>query len=121
MHPYISKFPNTTFYDGRIIDATKNTAAKIFVGNIFGNYSFINIEDGIEEQICQSAQNMVEAAVATTIVSKLSKGIVRKFWSFTNPIFLAIIHSLKFGLQLQHAATRIRKPALVLYLFMQPK
>ncbi|CAD6342768.1 unnamed protein product [Miscanthus lutarioriparius] len=73
MHPYISKFPNTTFYDGRIIDATKNTAAKIFVGNIFGNYSFINIEDGIEEQIGQSVQNMVEAAVATTIVSKLSK------------------------------------------------
>jgi len=83
--------------------------------------SLLQLIKQITELLILLHQNMVEAAVATTIVSKLSKGIVRKFWSFTNPIFLAIIHSLKFGLQLQHAATRIRKPALVLYLFMQPK
>jgi senataxin len=73
MHPYISKFPNTTFYDGRIIDATKNTAAKIFVGNIFGNYSFINIEDGIEEQIGQSVQNGL-SAMSTTNYKVLQNG-----------------------------------------------
>ena len=85
MHPCISKFPNEAFYDGTIIDSTKNTTAKIFIGHIFCNYSFINVKDGIEQQIVQSVQNMVEAAVAATIVSKLSKGIVCKFRSFIKP------------------------------------
>ncbi|OQU79201.1 hypothetical protein SORBI_3008G110050 [Sorghum bicolor] len=45
-----------------------------FIGDIFGNYSFINVEYVIEHHTSQSVQNVVEAAVATTIVSKLSKG-----------------------------------------------
>ncbi|KAG0520989.1 hypothetical protein BDA96_08G122400 [Sorghum bicolor] len=73
MHPDISRFPMKVFYDETIIDATEKTSAKIFIGDIFGNYSFINVEYGIEHQTGQSVQNVVEAAVAATIVSKLSK------------------------------------------------
>jgi len=83
MHPDISRFPMNVFYDETIIDATEKMSAKIFIGDIFGNYSFIIVEYGIEPQTGQSVQNVVEAAVAATIVSKLSKGIVCKFRSFT--------------------------------------
>jgi senataxin len=83
MHPDISRFPMKVFYDETIIDATEKMFAKIFIGDIFGNYSFINVEYGIEHQTGQSVQNVVEATVATTTISKLSKGIVCKFRSFT--------------------------------------
>ncbi|KAL5648067.1 hypothetical protein ACJX0J_042422, partial [Zea mays] len=72
MHPYISKFPNENFYDGKLIDGTKhNSSMDIFLGHIFGMYSFIHVEDGVEEQIGQSLHNLVEAYVVSNIVGRL--------------------------------------------------
>jgi superfamily I DNA and/or RNA helicase len=81
MHPYISRFPNANFYDGKIIDGT-NIVGYIFFSHIFDNYSFIHVEDGIEEQIGQSLVNMVEASVAASIVARLAERIVCKFIVF---------------------------------------
>ncbi|KAL5648208.1 hypothetical protein ACJX0J_042563, partial [Zea mays] len=72
MHPYISKFPNENFYDGKLIDGTKyKSSMDIFLGHIFGMYSFIHVEDGVEEQIGQSLHNLVEAYVVSSIVGRL--------------------------------------------------
>jgi hypothetical protein len=46
---------------------------------MFGNYSFINVEDGIEECIGQSPKNMVEVVVVANIIARLAEGIVCKF------------------------------------------
>lgn len=79
MHPQISKFPNEVFYDGKIIDGTKGMeCGGFFLSRIFGNYSFINVKDGIEQRICQCVQNKVEAALVANIISRLSEGIVCK-------------------------------------------
>jgi hypothetical protein len=83
MHPNISKFPNKFCYNGTITDGTVDGIkgmgfADILTGPIFGHYSFINVEDGIEQHIGQSIQNGVEAAVAANIVERLSEGIVHK-------------------------------------------
>ncbi|OQU76246.1 hypothetical protein SORBI_3010G119050 [Sorghum bicolor] len=91
MHPDISRLPMKVFYDETIIDATEKTSAKIFIGDIFGNYSFINVEYAIEHQTGQSVQNVVEAAVAATIVSKLSKGDEKDI------IILSTVRNNKFG------------------------
>jgi senataxin len=82
MHPYISRFPNEAFYDGAIINGNEEAIKSlgcigIYLGHIFGNYSFIDIKDGMEQHIGQSVQNELEAALAANIVSRLSEGIVR--------------------------------------------
>lgn len=77
MHPSISRFPNKNFYDGKIIDGpnVKDHCNSYLPGNIYGTYSFIHIEDGMEEHSGQSSKNMVEAAVAANIVDRLAEGI----------------------------------------------
>ncbi|WVZ86863.1 LOW QUALITY PROTEIN: hypothetical protein U9M48_033583 [Paspalum notatum var. saurae] len=53
MHPSISIFPNTSFYDGKISDAPnvmqKEHQKEYLPGWMFGPYSFVNIGDGREE------------------------------------------------------------------------
>ena len=80
MHPSISKFPNKKFYGGKIKDGTKEyDTIDIFLGHIFGPYSFIHVEDGTEQPIGQSLVNKVEAVVAASIVARLAEGIVSNF------------------------------------------
>lgn len=51
MHPSISRFPNKNFYDAKIIDGpnVNDHYNSCLPGNIYGTYSFIHIEDGMEE------------------------------------------------------------------------
>lgn len=79
MHPSISIFPNTSFYEGRISDATnvmeKEHRRMYLPGSMFGPYSFINIEDGREErdELGHSKRNFVEAAVIEEILYRLRR------------------------------------------------
>ncbi|KAL6959710.1 hypothetical protein U1Q18_039863 [Sarracenia purpurea var. burkii] len=76
MHPSISLFPNTEFYDKRISDGPnvmERTYEKRFLqGKMYGSYSFINVTHGKEElDHRHSLRNEVEAAVVAKIVSAL--------------------------------------------------
>lgn len=79
MHPCISKFPNASFYDHRILDGPvvkQETYAKSYLpGPIYGAYSFIHIENDMEmlDSLGQSSKNMAEVAVAANIVERLAK------------------------------------------------
>ncbi|OMO88691.1 hypothetical protein CCACVL1_08258 [Corchorus capsularis] len=82
MHPAISSFPNTEFYNGRILDAptVKNSShEKHFLqGSMYGPYSFINIACGKEQLDHQhSLKNMVEVAVTCKIVANLFEEFTR--------------------------------------------
>lgn len=80
MHPAISRFPNSKFYQKKIINAPnvkdKSYERSYLPGRMFGPYSFINILDGKEEKVdfSHSRRNMVEVAVTVKIVKKLYKG-----------------------------------------------
>lgn len=81
MHPSISRFPNMEFYDGKISDAAivkESVYQKRFLqGNMFASFSFINVGLGKEEfGDGHSPKNVVEVAVISDIISKLSKGIL---------------------------------------------
>ncbi|XP_073028907.1 uncharacterized protein [Primulina eburnea] len=79
MHPAISQFPNSNFYDNQILDApsVQNEGYQrcYLHGKMFGPYSFINILGGKEEvdDVGHSRRNMVEVAVTLKIVQKLFK------------------------------------------------
>ncbi|KAL6610114.1 hypothetical protein ACP70R_040083 [Stipagrostis hirtigluma subsp. patula] len=75
MHPSISEFPNKRFYDGRILDGpnVKKCDSAYLTGNMYGTYSFIDVEAGVEENIGQSVRNKAEAAVAANIVYRLAE------------------------------------------------
>ncbi|XP_022872886.1 uncharacterized protein LOC111391845 [Olea europaea var. sylvestris] len=79
MHPAISRFPNSKFYQKRIINAPnvkdKSYERSYLPGRMFGPYSFINILEGTEEMddFSHSRRNMVEVAVTVKIVKKLYK------------------------------------------------
>ncbi|OMO58847.1 putative ATP binding protein [Corchorus olitorius] len=82
MHPAISSFPNTEFYNGRILDAptVKNSShEKHFLqGTMYGPYSFINIACGKEQLDHQhSLKNMVEVAVTCKILANLFEEFTR--------------------------------------------
>lgn len=85
MHPCISKFPNASFYDHRILDGPvvkQETYAKSYLpGPIYGAYSFIHIENDMEmlDSLGQSSKNMAEVAVAANIVERLAKGMFQGF------------------------------------------
>lgn len=80
MHPSISSFPNSRFYDNQILDAPnvkrKGYERHILPRPMFGPYSFINVVGGRDEldDVEHSRRNMVEVAVATKIVHNLFKG-----------------------------------------------
>ncbi|KAA8532336.1 hypothetical protein F0562_032409 [Nyssa sinensis] len=78
MHPSISLFPNSKFYNNQIIDApnvkNKNYKKRHLPGPMFGPYSFINISGGKEMlDVQHSRKNMVEVAVVLKIVQMLYK------------------------------------------------
>ncbi|OEL32465.1 hypothetical protein BAE44_0006515 [Dichanthelium oligosanthes] len=89
MHPFISKFPNEMFYDGKIKDVTeaesKLHVTGILFSHYFGNYSFFHVEDGIEEHYGQSLVNMVEVEIATATVKRLAKDMGQDQFSSLSP------------------------------------
>jgi senataxin len=82
MHPWISKFPVDSFYDGRITDGpnvlNRNYERQHLTGPMYGSYSFINIDDGNEStgKRDRSLINAVEAAAVVRILQRLFKGSV---------------------------------------------
>ncbi|KAF3663229.1 putative metal-nicotianamine transporter YSL7-like [Capsicum annuum] len=65
MHPKVSLFPNSQFYEKKITDGPNVTAAlyekRFLKGDIFCSYSFINVSRGKEElDDHQSTRNMAE-------------------------------------------------------------
>ncbi|KNA09666.1 hypothetical protein SOVF_151530, partial [Spinacia oleracea] len=78
MHPSISLFPNKEFYQNRIIDAShvkERTYKRTFLeGEMYGSYSFIDVERGRESfNKGHSPRNVEEAAVIDRIIAKLFK------------------------------------------------
>ncbi|KAI3922791.1 hypothetical protein MKW98_006922 [Papaver atlanticum] len=83
MHPLISSFPNSEFYNNQISDASnvKEISYKrhLLEGNMFGPYSFINVSYGEEE--CNnnlSRRNMLEVAIISEIVENLFRASIKK-------------------------------------------
>ncbi|OAY66172.1 Helicase SEN1, partial [Ananas comosus] len=80
MHPSISKFPNSNFYNSKISDGpnvlSKEYDRKYLPDQMYGAYSFINIEHGKEgkDKYGRSLKNMIEVAVVVQILKKLFKG-----------------------------------------------
>ena len=80
MHPSISVFPNSEFYQKQIQDAaivkSKSYEKRFLPGSMFGPYSFINIVGGSEEkeEAGHSLKNMVEVSVILKILQNLHKG-----------------------------------------------
>ncbi|KAJ4710313.1 UvrD-like Helicase, ATP-binding domain, P-loop containing nucleoside triphosphate hydrolase [Melia azedarach] len=76
MHPSINFFPNSYFYDKKIVDAPnvkKGSYEKHYLpGPMYGPYSFINIFGGREEFI-DSYRNMVEVSAVMKILQNLYK------------------------------------------------
>ncbi|KAL6295349.1 hypothetical protein ACE6H2_003491 [Prunus campanulata] len=79
MHPSISFFPNSNFYNNQILDAPnvkKRSHEKHYLpGSMFGPFSFINVIDGREEkdEDGHSRKNMVEVAIILKILRNLYK------------------------------------------------
>ncbi|KAJ0095766.1 hypothetical protein Patl1_14988 [Pistacia atlantica] len=78
MHPSISYFPNSYFYNNQILDSPdvkRKSYEKVFLPGspMFGPYSFINIFDGRDEFISSGWRNMVEVAVVMKILQNLYK------------------------------------------------
>ncbi|XP_031287022.1 uncharacterized protein LOC116145713 isoform X2 [Pistacia vera] len=83
MHPSISSFANSYFYQNQILDGP-NVERKVYKkqylpGKMFGSYSFINVVGGREEfdDIGHSRRNMVEVSVVLKILQKLYKACAR--------------------------------------------
>ncbi|XP_047063773.1 helicase sen1-like [Lolium rigidum] len=79
MHPKISRFPVVTFYDGKIFDGpnvtNKSYEKRFLASDVFGSYSFINVDGGHEttEKHGRSLKNTIEAAAVSRIVQRLFK------------------------------------------------
>ncbi|KAK9062132.1 hypothetical protein SSX86_019318 [Deinandra increscens subsp. villosa] len=78
MHPSISQFPNTEFYDKSILDGanvkSKAHEKRFLEGNMYGSYSFINVTSAKEElDSSRSTKNVTEVAVVNEIVASLFK------------------------------------------------
>ncbi|KAJ0014748.1 hypothetical protein Pint_21021 [Pistacia integerrima] len=83
MHPSISSFANSYFYQNQILNGP-NVKRKVYKkqylpGKMFGSYSFINVVGGREEfdDIGHSRRNMVEVSVVLEILQKLYKAWAR--------------------------------------------
>ncbi|KAL5760635.1 hypothetical protein ACOSP7_019149 [Xanthoceras sorbifolium] len=83
MHPSISFFPNSEFYDNQIFDGpnvkSKSYEQRYLPGPMFGPYSFINILGGREEraEVGYSRRNMVEVSVVMNILQNLYEACIR--------------------------------------------
>ncbi|KAI3813725.1 hypothetical protein L1987_18456 [Smallanthus sonchifolius] len=78
MHPSISQFPNTEFYNGQILDGPnvidKALEKRYLKEDMYRSYSFINVEFGKEEfDKNNSTKNMVEVAVIAEMVENIFK------------------------------------------------
>lgn len=79
MHPNISSFPNTKFYQNRINDSQivkSDTYKKCYIpGPFYGTYSFLNISCGREVLSDHNSwKNVVEIVVLLKILQLLHKG-----------------------------------------------
>ncbi|CAH9131432.1 unnamed protein product [Cuscuta epithymum] len=93
MHPAISRFPNSSFYQNQLQDApnvqSKAYERRFLLGRMFGPYSFISVPNGKEEldDVGHSKRNMVEVAIVIKIVQNLFK-----FWRDTgNEISIGVV------------------------------
>ncbi|WOL07347.1 hypothetical protein Cni_G16087 [Canna indica] len=83
MHPSISLFPNDNFYDKQILDGPNVTRSdysrRYLPGPMYGPYSFINIEHGLEgfDKLGRSRKNDIEVVVILQILSSLHIAIER--------------------------------------------
>ncbi|ONK71076.1 uncharacterized protein A4U43_C04F4470 [Asparagus officinalis] len=74
MHPSISKFPNSNFYDKKISDGPNvmcdSYEQKYLAGSMYGSYSFKNIQSGKEsrDSKTESLKNMIEVTVIQQII-----------------------------------------------------
>lgn len=79
MHPWISKFPVSSFYENRITNGPnvlqRSYERRHLTGPMYGSYSFINIDGGSEStgKGDRSLINTVEAAAVVRIVQRLFK------------------------------------------------
>ncbi|KAF8651806.1 hypothetical protein HU200_063328 [Digitaria exilis] len=77
MNPCISLFPNTQFYERKILDGPNVCSSynKDYTGLPFGSYAFINITDGREEKegAGNSWRNLVEVAVVLHLIQTIFK------------------------------------------------
>ncbi|KAJ4758065.1 P-loop containing nucleoside triphosphate hydrolases superfamily protein [Rhynchospora pubera] len=77
MHPAISRFPVSNFYNNRISDGPNVTSQsyekRFLTGQMYGSYSFINVEQGeeIKDKFGRSLRNPIEVAAVVHIVKKL--------------------------------------------------
>uniref|UniRef100_A0A0E0NJB2 Helicase ATP-binding domain-containing protein n=1 Tax=Oryza rufipogon TaxID=4529 RepID=A0A0E0NJB2_ORYRU len=80
MHPGISKFPVSSFYENKISDGEnvlhRDYERKPLAGPMYGSYSFINVDAGKESKgkHDKSLMNPIEVAAVTRIVQRLFKG-----------------------------------------------
>ncbi|EEC73796.1 hypothetical protein OsI_08493 [Oryza sativa Indica Group] len=79
MHPGISKFPVSSFYENKISDCEnvlhRDYERKPLAGPMYGSYSFINVDAGKESKgkHDKSLMNPIEVAAVTRIVQRLFK------------------------------------------------
>uniref|UniRef100_A0A0D9VJK4 DNA2/NAM7 helicase-like C-terminal domain-containing protein n=1 Tax=Leersia perrieri TaxID=77586 RepID=A0A0D9VJK4_9ORYZ len=79
MHPGISKFPVSSFYENNISDGAnvlhRDYERKPLPGPMYGSYSFINVEAGKEStgKYDKSLMNAIEVAAVVRIVQRLFK------------------------------------------------
>ncbi|KAL5213112.1 hypothetical protein ABZP36_023959 [Zizania latifolia] len=79
MHPEISKFPVSSFYESKISDGVnvlhRDYEKRYLAGPMYGSYSFINIEAGKEStgKHDKSLMNAIEVAAVAWIVQRLFK------------------------------------------------
>ncbi|KAM6546583.1 hypothetical protein CsatB_027319 [Cannabis sativa] len=78
MHRSISAFPNSKFYNDKIINEDRVERQDYLSGPMFGPYSFINVTVGREEKEDdgQRQKNMIQVAVILKILQKLFKAWV---------------------------------------------
>lgn len=80
MHPSISVFPNTKFYNRQITDGenvkSRRYEKQYLEGKIYGPYSFINVYGSGKEgsDAKHSKRNMAEVEIVSVLVEKLFEG-----------------------------------------------
>uniref|UniRef100_A0A453M2P4 DNA2/NAM7 helicase-like C-terminal domain-containing protein n=3 Tax=Triticinae TaxID=1648030 RepID=A0A453M2P4_AEGTS len=109
MHPEISKFPISSFYCRKVTDGPnvlhRDYERKLLDGPMYGPYSFINIQGGIESSGMHgtSLSNAAEVAAVTRIVQRLSQVDTRSKLSVgvVSP-YKAQVRAIQESLALEH-------------------